>query len=247
MSLAFTAAQWTNENNNQTRKRQPCMRKTIKNRPYNDPTKMEPDEYTNQSEEFQNLQDLKNSTPTTLDDIQQKNADHSERVNELLNKITAFNAENDGHKLANYEPLTKPNITNNRETIKDSNDYQYERGQYLNPDELLPQTLEKDRIGPYIANENQDVPYSNYKQSYVGEFMHKYPSKEGFQNIPVVTTSHATDHNLMEKINYMIHLLEEQAVEKTANITEEFILYIFLGVFVIYTIDSFTKMGKYKR
>jgi hypothetical protein len=51
----------------------------------------------------------------------------------------------------------------------------------------------------------------------------------------------------MEKINYMIHLLEEQQMEKTANITEEFILYIFLGVFVIFTVDSFTRVGKYVR
>ena len=45
----------------------------------------------------------------------------------------------------------------------------------------------------------------------------------------------------------MIHLLEEQQMEKTANITEEFILYTFLGVFVIYVIDSFTRNGKYVR
>ena len=52
---------------------------------------------------------------------------------------------------------------------------------------------------------------------------------------------------MMEKINYMIHLLEEQKMEKTANVTEEFILYTFLGVFVIFVVDSFTKTGKYTR
>ena len=52
---------------------------------------------------------------------------------------------------------------------------------------------------------------------------------------------------VIEKINYMIHLLEEQQIEKTANITEEFILYTFLGVFVIFIVDSFTKAGKYTR
>ena len=52
---------------------------------------------------------------------------------------------------------------------------------------------------------------------------------------------------LLEKINYMIHLLEEQQIEKTANITEEFILYTFLGVFVIFIVDSFTRTGKYVR
>ena len=55
------------------------------------------------------------------------------------------------------------------------------------------------------------------------------------------------NNKLIEKINYMIHLLEEQQYEKTANITEEFILYTFLGVFVIFIVDSFTRTGKYVR
>ena len=52
---------------------------------------------------------------------------------------------------------------------------------------------------------------------------------------------------LMEKINYMIHMLEEQHNEKTSNITEEFLLYMFLGVFIIFIVDSFARAGKYIR
>ena len=55
------------------------------------------------------------------------------------------------------------------------------------------------------------------------------------------------DDNLLKKINYMINLLEEQQHEKTNNITEEFILYSFLGIFVIYIVDSFSRSGKYRR
>jgi hypothetical protein len=55
------------------------------------------------------------------------------------------------------------------------------------------------------------------------------------------------DRRFMEKINYMIHLLEEQQLEKTNNITEEFILYTFLGVFIIFVVDSFARSGKYIR
>ena len=51
----------------------------------------------------------------------------------------------------------------------------------------------------------------------------------------------------MEKINYMIHILEEQQTEKTDNITEEFLLYTFLGIFVIFVVDSFARAGKYTR
>jgi aryl carrier-like protein len=45
----------------------------------------------------------------------------------------------------------------------------------------------------------------------------------------------------------MIRLLEEQQHEQTQNITEEFILYGLLGVFMIYLVDSFTRVGKYVR
>ena len=52
---------------------------------------------------------------------------------------------------------------------------------------------------------------------------------------------------LLEKLNYMIHLLEEQQDEKIGSVTEEVILYSFLGIFIIFLVDSFTKVGKYKR
>ena len=45
----------------------------------------------------------------------------------------------------------------------------------------------------------------------------------------------------------MIHLLEDQQEHKTDNITEELILYMFLGVFVIFVVDSFARAGKYTR
>ena len=55
------------------------------------------------------------------------------------------------------------------------------------------------------------------------------------------------DTNLLDKLNYMIFLLEEQRDEKTGQITEELILYVFLGVFIIYVLDSFVRAGKYVR
>ena len=51
----------------------------------------------------------------------------------------------------------------------------------------------------------------------------------------------------MTKLNHILHLLEEQKDTRTENVTEELILYLFLGVFVIYSIDSFAKVGKYTR
>jgi hypothetical protein len=69
--------------------------------------------------------------------------------------------------------------------------------------------------------------------------------------VPPAPTYEAAYQNgegdLNDRINYMIHLLEKQQDEKTGRSTEEVILYLFLGVFVIFVLDSFVKTGKYSR
>ena len=57
----------------------------------------------------------------------------------------------------------------------------------------------------------------------------------------------STNDVLLNKLNYIINLLEEQQDEKTNNVTEEVVLYSFLGVFIIFVVDSFARVGKYIR
>ena len=57
----------------------------------------------------------------------------------------------------------------------------------------------------------------------------------------------STNDKLLEKMNYLVHMMEEQHNEKTSHITEEFILYTFLGVFIIFVVDSFNRTQKYVR
>ena len=45
----------------------------------------------------------------------------------------------------------------------------------------------------------------------------------------------------------MIKLLEDQKHEKTEGVFEDVILYSFLGIFMIFLVESFTKAGKYVR
>jgi hypothetical protein len=52
---------------------------------------------------------------------------------------------------------------------------------------------------------------------------------------------------LLTKLDYIIHLLEEQHNEKTNHITEELILYLFLGLFILFVLDSFARASKYHR
>jgi hypothetical protein len=74
--------------------------------------------------------------------------------------------------------------------------------------------------GPY----NQQLPYYNQMSQKAGN-----------------------KDQLLEKLNYMILLLEDQKDEKTGHVVEELILYSFLGVFLIFIVDSFARAGKYTR
>ena len=55
------------------------------------------------------------------------------------------------------------------------------------------------------------------------------------------------NNKLLKKLDYIIHLLEEQHNEKTNHITEELILYLFLGLFILFVLDSFARASKYHR
>jgi hypothetical protein len=102
--------------------------------------------------------------------------------------------------------------------------------------------LQVKRDFPPIQANNLKEPEETmpYAQAYSQSPSYRLPVMPGGA-MPVA------NDKLMEKINYMIHMLEQQQHERTENITEEFILYSFLGLFVIYVCDSFTRVGKYSR
>jgi hypothetical protein len=60
-------------------------------------------------------------------------------------------------------------------------------------------------------------------------------------------TSPLPKNELVEKLNYIIDILEEQQDYKTNSILEDLILYAFLGIFIIFIVDSFSKSSKYVR
>lgn len=197
MSLLSTASIWNNE---QTRKRTPTMkRQTMKMR------------------SNENM-----AIPTPFEESQKKTAENSLKIKELIDNISL---NDDGDKLANFEPIQPPEY-NKRKDIYD-----------FEPEHVLPQTVERQPSQFSSNNLNLD------KMSSYNDIYNVQPK--------VATTIPANvsqgDGKLSEKINYMIHLLEQQQAEKVDNITEEFILYVLLGVFVIFTVDSFTRSGKYTR
>lgn len=187
--------------------------------------------------------------PTSLDELQQYNEGKQSRVNEMLNRITSVSAQNDGSSLVDFTPIGAPygNARKPDASGKAGND-------------LLPKAtpniggprgaLAEERGGLFVPNESSLGKYTNYRSAHdptqvlrhsAGSGVAPYYAKMGIgKNVD-------ENSRLMEKINYMIRLLEEQQMEKTNNATEEFLLYTLLGVFVIYVVDSFSRAGKYMR
>jgi len=222
MSLALTAAPWTNDDST-NKKRPSSMKKQLKELQ----TVSGPDEYVSQAEGYQNLQ------PSSLDDAQNQGQDRVLKINDLLNKVTSSAANDTSSKLGNFTPPSPPAINVKKDYVM-----------------LTPTNT------GYGADEPRTPIYSNYAKSYEPSAI-PFPVQNGQGSTNASIPYYARmglqggnalgDSKLLEKINYMIHLLEEQQAEKTSNITEEFILYTFLGVFIIFIVDSFARAGKYTR
>ena len=109
----------------------------------------------------------------------------------------------------------------------------------------------------YASHAERDDYYKQYVPNYSATNNHRdstppssSTNRPYYSSHPVQSSmgSLTGDQNvLLEKLNYMIHLLEEQQEEKGGSVAEEVILYSFLGIFVIFLVDSFTRIGKYKR
>lgn len=91
---------------------------------------------------------------------------------------------------------------------------------------------------------------NNYKQdSYQGENVNTDYLISNNLNANIVKNTQTIPQNelLLSKINHIIEMFEEQKEIRTNQKNEEVILYCFLGIFVIYVLDSFVYIGKYKR
>lgn len=141
------------------------------------------------------------------------------RIHELLEKM---NQENFQDLTTSVEPIPPPVLI--------------QKGSPEDTGELKRPPL-------YATTDSRVDALANYRTIYSGKttYQPEYPvvnqgnkkSGSGIQNNDI----------LVEKLNYMIYLLEQQQNEKTDNVLEEFILYCFLGVFIIYVIDGFARSG----
>jgi hypothetical protein len=237
MSLLSGATAWTNDDA-QPKKRVSTMRKSLKSAP----EVSTENTYTS----ITTITDTNNYSNTSAPNvgIQQlhiENENKTGRINELIQRITQ---ENDGNKLADFQPLDNPILNQRKEPTVQTEHISYKQEDILPSSAVLP-TINvpsaRNANNSFVSNDNHLGNYSNYRAVYDGQ------TQPYYAKMKALTPDNMNDNRLLEKINYMIHLLEEQKNERTNNITEEFILYIFLGVFMIFTVDSFTRAGKYVR
>jgi len=136
-------------------------------------------------------------------------------------QITKVDTIDEDDSLENFEPINRPQITKdtNRDQIEEeNNDFQI--------------SLEDNEITNFTSN-----PYliSNDLES----------SNKEVKRIPNEKENNIND--VERKLNYLIKMMETQKNDNVQYLTEEIILYGFFGVFIIYVIDSFTRVGKYVR
>jgi hypothetical protein len=184
----------------------------------------------------------------------------TKKVNSVLEKIhNNLNSDDDDEK-DTFNPPPKTESVGVNKTIN------LEKGKesminMVASNEPMFRTLGRSPQPNYDGSDNLDLnDYSNYGDNKSNEEYYKrvlpgYNGQRNPVNKPYYNTvnynlseSPSQDQDvLLKKLNYMITLLEDQQDEKTNNVTEEVILYSFLGIFIIFIADTFVRAGKYVR
>lgn len=134
--------------------------------------------------------------------------------------------------------LSTPNeheVQNIHNSIKEDNEnvladfYNQEMTQDLN--KKMSETKLKQNL--YLEAQNKDYLISNNLSM---NQVSQQPKQPVYNN-----------QEILQKLNYIINSFEEQKEIKTNQKNEEVVLYCFLGIFVIYVLDSFVYIGKYSR
>jgi hypothetical protein len=216
-------------------------------------------------------------TPATLEDIKppvmnnkkastdfkrtQKHYDT--KISNVLKSLQEMddNDDDDAHTLGDFIPPPKP-ISMGSEKKEDSNNepnkikstvyskdgLELNNLKYTYPNETKIDNYYKNYVPNYTPQSNIPVENQNHIQNYKPKYIPNNISSSNNTQLPISYNNTYSDPNiLLEKLNYMIHLLEDKNDMKTKSTFEEILLYCFLGIFTIFLVDSFSRVGKYIR
>ena len=188
------------------------------------------------------------------------------KVNSVLEEIhNNTEDEDDNEKRANFNPPPNPESSGVQRTLTNESMQNMTNQNNMNMYKILGKSPQ-----PNYDDDNS-LELNNYRNNYgdsksIDDYYKKMlPIYDGVpqknpvnkQYYNVNSSQNASIYNdsfngnsqdiLLQKLNYMINLLEEKQDERTNNVTEEVVLYSFLGIFIIFVIDSFARVGNYVR
>lgn len=155
---------------------------------------------------------------------------------EALMMMTGGDSDDDESGLADFRPPSNPELTRVPTTEQNQ---ERNRGQGSDG-QVVQQRLSESQPSSYAMAHS---PPPNLRAD-MNKALAAVQSASSQQQYQPSDSSSDPNKGISEQLNYIIHLLEEQQNSKTSTTTEELILYTFLGVFTIYIVDSFTKVGK---
>ena len=177
----------------------------------------------------------------------------NDKVNSVLASIhKGFADDDDDADGDNFQTLSasseKPSAKNKIAKIEKMTNQ-------IESDGSVPTPLEKSEMdlqkleNAYMNDNEVENYYKKLLSGYNQNNTKKYNEMPNYNSNSSQTKSsqHNTNNPVVDKLNYIINLLEEQQDQRTNNVTEEIILYSFLGVFIIFVVDGFTRVGKYIR
>ena len=192
----------------------------------------------------------------------------NEKVSNVLKSMQEMDDDDATTYLGNFNPPPTPNSAGVQRTVDKENftmSAAKDHHQKKEPFSMSPNGVNQTSSQSYELNNLQyayhppkivDSYYQqmvpNYKAGNLPKmvsspsynpFLNGEPKKEGMANYD----NGEQDGVLLKKLNYMIHLLEEKQDVKTNSTIEEIIMYCFLGIFIIFIVDSFSRVGKYVR
>jgi hypothetical protein len=227
------------------------------------------DDIDSSSPSDNNLINKKRQAHTKTQKKYPKEAFDSEKVNSVLQKIHSNNDddEEDDNNTYSFTPPPKPESSGVNKTKQlpqrepmtnytPSNEVTFKTlGKAPSPNYDGGDNLDLNNYNNIYGNENSNneyyknvIPnYNTTKNPSIQNSSTNKPYYNNYNNNYIPINNNNNQDILLQKLNYMITLLEDQQDERTNNVTEEVVLYSFLGIFIIFIADSFVKTGKYVR
>ena len=193
-----------------------------------------------------------------------KTQKNTNKINMLLKTLQEMDDE-DASNLGTFNPPPKPLSSGVNKTTDVVDNPMSNVAEHNQPIKAVTST----QPGLELNNLKYTYPEPSNVETYYRKYLPSYPhgTSEGYSNkgsdskdsskqaIPIPSnTDHVEGHyrgyvdkTLTDKINYMIHLLEDKQDVKSNSRMEELGLYCLLGIFTIFLVDSFSRVGKYVR